>query len=470
MSRLVGTGRNHESTQAYTIDLGNVGASSTLPVAGNIRATLTANTAFTLNADGSASPVTLVLAQDADGGWVPTLNGVSLADYVNPIPYSTSVVICRNNGGNWYIEGQGSVHDCPVFLDFKNQNYYIDGVKRAPAAAMVVTRTTLGAYVDSTGLAKTYGNGLIRTGDLGLLVESTRTNVVLYNRDLTNAAWTKTNVTAAKTQTGIDGVANSASSITATAGNGTCLQAIVLASSARFQTAYVKRITGTGTVEMTMDNGTTWTAITVTSSWARVSIATQTLANPTVGFRLATSGDAIAVDYVQNENGTYATSPIATTSAATARNQDAITLIDFDQIPLSAATVVAIGTTYAPTSETNVLFSLDDGTSNERIHLRHTSTTCGMIVVDGGTTQASITVAATKGTRQVMVGTYTANGFTFSANGTSGTSDTSGTLPTPTTARIGFGFGSSYWVGYIEKIIIFNRILTAAERAEMGAL
>jgi hypothetical protein len=136
----------------------------------------------------------------------------------------------------------------------------------------------------------------------GLLCEPQGTNSCLWNRDLTNAAWTKSNVTAAKDQTGVDGVASAASKITATAANGTCLQAITLASSARYQTAFVKRITGSGVINMTMDNGTTWTAIAVTSSWQRFEIPTQTLANPTVGFRIVTSGDAVAIDLVQNES------------------------------------------------------------------------------------------------------------------------------------------------------------------------
>ncbi len=162
---------------------------------------------------------------------------------------------------------------------------------------------------------------------LGLLIEEARTNVVLWNRDLTNAAWTLgATMTSAKNQTGIDGVANSASSITggAVSATNTILQAITLASSARFQTTYVKRLVGTGTVYMTMDGGTTWVDITsqVGASWASASIPTQTLANPSVGFKLATSGDSIAVDAVQNENGTFATSAILTAGSAVARAAD----------------------------------------------------------------------------------------------------------------------------------------------------
>lgn len=159
-----------------------------------------------------------------------------------------------------------------------------------------------------------------------ILLEAARTNVVLHNRNLANAAWTKTNMTAAQTSTGADGVASSATRLTATAGNATALQAITLGSSARFQTAWVKRITGTGSIQMTMDNGATWTTVTTTAAYSRVTIPTQTLANPTVGFRIVTSGDAIDVDFVQNEDGTFASSEIATTTVAVTRGSDSYSL------------------------------------------------------------------------------------------------------------------------------------------------
>ena len=174
------------------------------------------------------------------------------------------------------------------------------------------------------------------------LLEGSATNVALWCRDLTNAAWTKSgSMTAAKNQTGIDGIANSASSLTAGAANQTCLQAVTLASSARAQSCYVKRLTGSGTINMTTDGGATWTAITVTAAWTRVSIPTQTLANPSLGFQIVTNGDAIAVDYVQNETGAYSTSAIATTSSAVTRAADSGTIpIGFDPPTVGAAITV----------------------------------------------------------------------------------------------------------------------------------
>ena len=188
-----------------------------------------------------------------------------------------------------------------------------------------------GYYVDRAGVLKQAETNVLRTEWTGasfdtpnLLLEDARTNVALWNRDLTNAVWTATTCTVARDQTGADGAASSASSLTATAGNATVLQSITLSSSARYQSAYVKRITGSGTIQMTMDNGSTWTAVTVTSDWTRVNIPTQTLANPTVGFRVVTNADAIAVDFVQNENGAFQSSPIAVTTVAVTRASETL--------------------------------------------------------------------------------------------------------------------------------------------------
>ena len=158
------------------------------------------------------------------------------------------------------------------------------------------------------------------TGTLkGLLIWESRKWDALWSRDFTNAAWVKTNVTAALNQTGIDGVSNSASSLTATAINGTVLQNITLASSARAQSAWVKRLVGSGVISMTIDGGATWTDVTsqISASYAWVTVPTQTLANPSVGFKFATSGDSIAVDFFGNEGGTFPSPrPIPVTNAA----------------------------------------------------------------------------------------------------------------------------------------------------------
>lgn len=247
---------------------------------------------------------------------------------------------------NFFVPSTWVYDGASVDLDFVNNRYWGSPNFGVVTDFLSISRASVGYSPNEAGALTLFGNDTLRITDLGLLIEDTATNVALWNRDLTNVVWTPTNITAVKDQTGPDGVANSASSIVATAGNGTILQSITLASSKRAQSAYVKRITGSGTINMTMDNGATWTAISVTSNWAVATIPDQTLANPTVGFQIVTSGDKIAVDFVQNENGNgsvtagenSSTSQIEVTTTPAARAAEVITAIGLLNTNISAST------------------------------------------------------------------------------------------------------------------------------------
>jgi len=159
------------------------------------------------------------------------------------------------------------------------------------------------------------------------LAEPSRVNNCLWGRDATNAAWTKSNVTAAKTATGIDNIANSASRLTAAANDATLLQLLTAATGSRTTSAWIKRISGSGTVSLTRNGGTNWTDITsslVTDTWVPVEVTSDVGANPTVGLKMGTSGDVIEVDCFQDENGAWRASPILTTTAAVTRNADVL--------------------------------------------------------------------------------------------------------------------------------------------------
>lgn len=171
---------------------------------------------------------------------------------------------------------------------------------------------------------------------LGLLVEQDATNLVTQNSDLSQAVWTKTNVTCTLTATGPTGAVNTASRCTASAASGTVVQALVRASSTNSTTAYVRRQTGVGVVEA-LDVSGAYQAVTasLTTDWKRVACrdtegcmggrcivvpsmcATST--NPSVGFRITTSGDAIDIALVQNEATLRPSSPIATAAVSATR-------------------------------------------------------------------------------------------------------------------------------------------------------
>lgn len=195
-----------------------------------------------------------------------------------------------------------------------------------------LTRSSSGTYFDNSGVLQTASSDVARytwkSSSLAaytmprLVIETARTNYCLYNRDLTNAAWTKTNCTATKNQIGLDNSSNACTKITATAANGKVTQAVTCSTGATLY-VYMKRITGSGAVQLTVDNSN-WTTVTVTSptTWVRVSLAGAGT-NPTIGIRLATNGDAVAVDFVHVEISTESF-PIATTSASVTTGADTV--------------------------------------------------------------------------------------------------------------------------------------------------
>jgi len=126
------------------------------------------------------------------------------------------------------------------------------------------------------------------------------TNDQIRSKDLTNAEWTASNVTVAFTATGMTGSSNDASDLTATSGNGTVIaNAITDASDAQATRWFIKRKTGTGTINITLDNGSIWQDVTTevdsTSGFNECFEVNAALANPQIGIRIVTSGDAVYV-------------------------------------------------------------------------------------------------------------------------------------------------------------------------------
>lgn len=159
----------------------------------------------------------------------------------------------------------------------------------------------------------------------GYLSEGAATQLITPSaavRDMTNAAWVKANMNAVKTETGIDGVALSASRLTATGANGTALFTLTAAASSRTYSCFIKRVTGSGSVQITQNNGGAWTTVSLPLAGFNLVQLNASQLNAVFGIRLVTSGDAIAVDCNQFEAGTFATTPIP--SAGT-RNADQLT-------------------------------------------------------------------------------------------------------------------------------------------------
>lgn len=181
-----------------------------------------------------------------------------------------------------------------------------------PSGAITVSSPNTQYVIFADGHVQAIGPNNLPVSDLGLADWEASSNLITNTNDLTQSNWTKTNVTAALNAIGPDLLINSATTLTATANNGTVTQSITAASSNMQASVLIKRIIGSGAVSMTIDNGSTWAALTFSgANWAQVSIPQQTLANPTFGLKLATNGDVVAVWCSQVESSLLGSGPTA---------------------------------------------------------------------------------------------------------------------------------------------------------------
>jgi hypothetical protein len=169
------------------------------------------------------------------------------------------------------------------------------------------------------------------------------TNNLLYCKDLTNSVWVKTNVTATLTQAGLDNQSNACSLVEFTADGGTVLQTITAAAAAGCSGFYVKRHTGSGTIEFTRDN-VNWTDVTSqinASDFSLVKIENSSVTDPVIGFR-GRNGDKIIVDAGINHLGTQiGETPILTTSTPVTVNADVPTAPTSGNFSDTAGTILA---------------------------------------------------------------------------------------------------------------------------------
>lgn len=194
--------------------------------------------------------------------------------------------------------------------------------------AFAHSRASVSSTRDTAGRRIRIGHSMpawaVRGGVFGVELMPSRQNVLIRSRDLTDAAWIKTNVTVLRDLWGADGQISTGNRLTATSNGGTVAQAVTLASGSRSAGLHLRRVTGTGTIEVSLDGGSTWTAVVPTASWSRFVLPPQTLANPELVIRMGTSGDVIGVDWAQLENGGIPTAPIETAASATTRQPDQV--------------------------------------------------------------------------------------------------------------------------------------------------
>lgn len=271
-----------------------------------------------------------------------------------------------------------------------NIDFFAAAEKTNPDSRITYTRSGSAAYFfgsddlikfASTNQMQIDEDPLSPNTNRGLRVESATTRLNSEPRDLADGTqWAITNATAARDAVGLDGVSNTASTLTATAANGTATDAITAAVDDYTTQFWVKRLTGTGVVEITNDNFTGVVDITSlinSSDFTLVSI-TSNVTNPTIGVRLVTSGDAVIVDFIGLEQGKIRKSPVFETVsdrfAPTISFNDTGWLspdggeirleVSIPRAPVSGETL-GVFTLYDASDTTRRITFLKDGTTNK---------------------------------------------------------------------------------------------------------
>lgn len=333
---------------------------------------------------------------------------------------------------------------------------------------------------------------------LGLRIEEARTNIALWSEDLTNAVWTKTRTSVSANAVAAPDGATTADKLTeatdvATNRNvgqnvsvtsGTTYTLSVFAKAAERTAINLRFASGFAAGNVTFDlsgSGTVTNGGTVAASsiaainggWYRCSASFVATSSTTAGAQVfLSSGGGISYNGVSG-NGVYlwgaqveagfATSYIPTTTVAVTRAQDTpiISALGswFNVVEGAGVAEFLIPTVSA--SLAHVALYFDDGTSNERMGFRASSAALGLIVLDGGVTQATLNAGTvTSGTVTKGAFRYALNDFASCKDGGTVVTDTSGTLPTVTRMTLGFRLTSSDLLnGYLRRVKLYDRRL-----------
>jgi hypothetical protein len=346
----------------------------------------------------------------------------------------------------------------------------VGGVASTPGWSYTRADAQTAYAQDSAGNLIPFATGVLRRTDKGVLIEGARTNLCLWSNDVTNAAWQPDTTTkSVPAGTAPDG----ASTINRFEGTGSGTNYprqsySLLAATTYTWTFYVKSYgSNPTTLKGAVFNGVSWSvgsAITLTTSWQRVtySFTTGSAGTYLVGWELAraaTSGFDWA--FAQLEAAAFPSSYVPTTSAASTRNADVLTVSSPGvTYPLS---LFAEFERVVDTGGGEYALTVSSGTAaNAAVLFVSGATDVARVTVDTASVrQADITSAATipLATPRKMAARVATNSVQLALAGVVATEDTVVTAPSvPSVVR----FGESQPFGYLRRCAVVSSAVNDA--------
>jgi hypothetical protein len=300
----------------------------------------------------------------------------------------------------------------------------------------------------------------------GLLIEEQRVNYCLWSEDFSQATWSKTTTTVTSNSEIAPSGLQTADTLTATGANAITKQAITTTAVAFTFSVYLKRKTGTGNIDISMD-GTTFVTQTINSNtWTRC-IVTQTgvagTSNPSI--RIATDADEVYAWGAQVEAGAFPTSYIPTVASSVTRSADIATVLGRN---FSSWYNQYEGTVFVdsknPDTGTRGIIGTNDGSANNRIELFTSTLDPKLIVQNASSAQADLdagTIVANVNFK--LAAEYKVNDFAVVEDGGTVQTDTSGQPPVVDRMTIGNNQANNYMNGTIKSIRYWPTRLTNAQ-------
>ena len=376
-----------------------------------------------------------------------------------------------------------------------------------------------GEYVMDTGNGGTLSLSLTLAGK-GLIIEESSSNLIGYSTAFTNAYWDKTAGVIASSAISLialdgsgtailveDNNANSTHHIhdlvgnfTPTIGTKYCMSCYVRNNNQSCQyvqlafwsggfgaNAYVNYDLDFTNVPLTVGSAITSSGIeSVGNGWYRIWAVAPATSATLSGFQLCLIDSGVAAragSYQGDGRGVYLwgaqveakLSPTSfiktTTSSSAARSADLcdITGSNFTGI-YNSTEFTLYAEASCPALVNNYIVGMDNGTSSEQAALISLSSgNFSSYVAAGGGTSAAINLSATAYSMTKLAASSKQNSFNFARNGTLGTADTSGNMPTLNNMKIGRGVGGNPVNGIIKSVRLYKTALPTTKIKSLTA-
>jgi hypothetical protein len=350
---------------------------------------------------------------------------------------------------------------------------------------LTFTRASTATRVNASGALETVASGVPRLDYTNstcpkLLLEPQRSNLVLHSNDFTNAAWSKVGATITTGQSDPYGGTSASKVEIASGGNNYLYQSLTNPAGTKTITCWIKADTAT-TISFS-NGGSTPNQINVTTTWTRYSFtSTDTAGGIFFGNYFPVLGQPALTFYVfqsQYEMGSYATSPIFTTSATVTRLEDAAYKTGISSLIGQTNGAFFVDITFGNSRNSWIFSLVSNNWQNDSFYLEtfgaNNYISINTVKTGAAAGSASSTFAAVNGIRAKIAVQYTSTTLNLFINGVKYTG-TRTAIPACTGLYIDelgtFGAsGNQKNTNRFNQVLTFTSALTDAQCIELTTL